>query len=243
MATVGKAASRPAVATAVGALAIFFVAGCGSTAAQAQTEVSVVTSQLSTSPLSNSDSSPAASSSAASTPSFSPAPVDAATMTISSPLPEPTSVAVVSTANSAAIPNLSSAAVPADCNMPAQNLLGGKTLAKYLPDSGALDYTTAKPIAVQLDGTGTEYLAQYTCSGGGNGAPWPSVIVLYNGDGALVSSLLLSRYTQAEHAGVTGWTASGHSARVTWQSFEGAGGPPTNHQSTLTLSNGTLALT
>lgn len=129
--------------------------------------------------------------------------------------------------------------------MPAQTLQDGKTLAKYLPQQGGIDFSTAKPLAIPLpDGTiGT--LAQYSCSAGGNGAPWPSMILLYSDSGALLADTPLSEYTKAEHAGVTAWQADGTAVTVTWQSFDGAGGPgaTTDHHSTLTYRNGTLSLT
>lgn len=227
----------------VGVIAMFGMAACSSNLTQAQ--ASSVSSETTVAPkrgtqtaVAHTLTSSVDATIAATTADRSTNPTESAFT--SRPSAEASSTAPPSTDRISPTSALSDVEVPAYCDMPAQKLHGGVTLAKYLPKTGGIDFEGAKPIAVQFSGIGSGILAQYSCSAGGNGAAWPEVILLYNDQGALVTYLLLSSYTSAEHAAVTSWTVSGDTVTVTWESFEGAGGQMTNHQSSLTYANDKL---
>jgi hypothetical protein len=139
------------------------------------------------------------------------------------------------------ISDLRHAVVPAYCDMPRQRLHGGETAERFLPRQGWIDYRRdSRPIYAHLRDQGRNVVAAYICTAGGVG--WPSVIVAYSNQGRLIDALRLSRFGHQEHADVTNWRARGHSVRMRWTSYEGAGYDRHRYHSRVTLEGGRLAL-
>ncbi len=136
---------------------------------------------------------------------------------------------------SATVAELAGATVPATCDMPAQQLAGGRTLAKYAPREGTIDTKTA--LVVDLDGDGAaEVVARYDCGAGGVG--WPQWLLIYSHGPVLRGAVDLGAYGKQEHANVDRWSASGGIVSLTWSSYEGAGFEFNHHTSRLAMAGG-----
>lgn len=83
-------------------------------------------------------------------------------------------------------------------------------------------------------------LAQYGCTAGGVG--WPEVIVLYSHRNRLIGFVKLGNHAHAKHSQVNHWKVHGHTVKVKWVSYEGAGFDIKHRHSTLTFSHGNLHL-
>jgi hypothetical protein len=135
---------------------------------------------------------------------------------------------------------LRTAQVPAYCRLPAQRLVNGAT-TKGSPGGGSI--ATKAPLVGYADFTGAGYkqaLTEYGCSAGG--VSWPEVLVLIGAGGRLLSSYELGKRDRQEHSNVRSVTASGNSAAVDWDSYEGAGFYFVHHRATVRYSDGKLVL-
>jgi hypothetical protein len=139
------------------------------------------------------------------------------------------------------ISNLSHAVVPAYCDMPRQRLHPYKTAPKYHPRQGAINLRhPGYPIVTHLRQQHSDLVASYDCTAGGVG--WPQLVMAYSAKGRLLDALYLGHYGHQEHADVTRWRAAGHSVRMHWISYEGAGFFRHRHDSRITLEHGRLVL-
>lgn len=113
---------------------------------------------------------------------------------------------------------LKSAQVPADCRLPAQRLQNNQT-TQGGPSSGSLVTTVG-----YADFAGRAYkqaLTAYACTAGG--VSWPEDLVLIGTGGKLLASLNLGMWVSSEHSDLMSVSASGNTAKITWDTYEGAG--------------------
>jgi hypothetical protein len=143
--------------------------------------------------------------------------------------------------NRMTIADLRHSVVPAYCQMPRQRLHHNKTAKRFLPKQGWINFRhPGQPIVAHLRPGRRNVVATYDCTAGGVG--WPQVIVAHAPRGRLIDALYLDDYAHQEHSQVTGWHAAGHSVRMHWISYEGAGFDKHRHHSRITLEHGRLAL-
>ena len=136
---------------------------------------------------------------------------------------------------------LRTAEVPADCRLPAQRLVDGKT-TQGSPGGGSINTGPEKVGFADFAGLGyKQALTEYGCGAGGVG--WPETLVLIGAGGKLLSSFGLSQLAAVEHSNVTKVSVSGNAAGVAWDSYEGAGFEMVHHQAQVTYSNGQLVVT
>jgi hypothetical protein len=140
------------------------------------------------------------------------------------------------------ISDLRHSVVPAYCQMPRQRLHHNATARRYLPKQGWMNFDPpGQPIFVHLQPGPPDLVATYRCTAGG--VSWPQVIVAYGPHGRLVDALFLSDYRpHQEHSDVTQWRAAGHSIRMRWISYQGAGFDRHRSHSLITLRNDELVL-
>ncbi len=132
---------------------------------------------------------------------------------------------------------LRSAYVPADCRLPAQRLRNNST-TRGGPGSGWLVNTVG-----YADFAGLGYkqaLTAYECTAGG--VSWPEDLVLIGAGGKLLASLNLGSFVKAEHSDLTSVSTSGNTARITWDTYEGAGFYDVYQSATVSYASGHLVL-
>ncbi len=141
--------------------------------------------------------------------------------------------------------DLLTAEVPAYCKMPRQRLVHGKT-TKGRPGIGGIQVAA-------FDGTATvaygdfaklgyrQALTVYGCSAGN--VAWPDVLILVGAKGKLLASFPLDQINNhREHAAVSGISASGTHATVSWTEYEGAGSEVVKHVNQVSYRKGRLVV-
>ncbi|WP_159440912.1 hypothetical protein [Jatrophihabitans endophyticus] len=135
---------------------------------------------------------------------------------------------------------LRTAQVPAYCRLPAQRLVAGHT-TKGHPGSGDIAVTGALVGRADFAGAGyQQILTVYGCNAGGVG--WPQQLLLVGAGGTMLGHYELGKYDRQEHSNLTSLTVAGHSADITWDSYEGAGFYVVHHGATVRYTGGTLVL-
>lgn len=168
----------------------------------------------------------------ATSPSEAPTASETPTLT-PTPTPTPARPAVADVT----LATLTTAEVPANCELPAQRLVNGKT-TKGSPGEGGLVLDQGRYAFVDLAGLGYKQgLVAYGCNAGGVG--WPEHLLLIGDGGRLLASYDLGKVDKKQHATVTGITA-GNPVRMRWSAYEGAGFDIVDHDSTVTFSGGKL---
>lgn len=134
---------------------------------------------------------------------------------------------------------LLSAEVPANCKLPRQRLVRGKTQLGS-PGGGAMRLQTVA--YGDLANLGYhQALSVYQCTAGG--VSWPNTIVLIGSGGDLLGSFDLGDIGQNEHAEVEHVTIDHGKATVSWSSYEGAGDIDwVDHVSEVTFDRGGLSV-
>lgn len=132
---------------------------------------------------------------------------------------------------------LKSAQVPADCGLPAQRLQNNQT-TKGSPGSGSLVDTVAY---ADFAGLGYEQaLTAYVCTAGG--VSWPQDLVLIGDRGRLLASVNLGSWVSSEHSALTSIAVSGSTAKITWETYEGAGSDYVHQSATVSYDHGKFVM-
>ena len=133
---------------------------------------------------------------------------------------------------------LRSAEVPANCGLPAQRLINGRT-TQGAPGGGWLGDESA-----QVDMAGLGYrqaLTTYGCHAGG--VTWPETLILVGDGGTLLAHFDLGDLGQREHADVASLRVEGNHVVATWNAYEGCCFYVTEHRSEITYQDGQLLVT
>lgn len=174
----------------------------------------------------------------------SPTPAARSTVTVPAAAPASTGVAQPSEAAPAGtdvtLATLKTAEVPANCQLPAQRLVNGKT-TKGSPGTGELMLDRGMYAFVDLAGLGyKQALVAYQCNAGGVG--WPQRLLLIGDGGKLLANYDLGTAYQAEHANVDTMTG-GNPVVVRWLAYEGAGTDVVHTTSSVAFADGKLRVT
>lgn len=134
---------------------------------------------------------------------------------------------------------LMSAEVPANCKLPRQRLVRGRTRLGSPGGGGIRLRTVAYGDLAKLGYD--QALSVYECSAGG--VSWPNTIVLIGVGGDLLGSFDLGDIGRNEHAEVERVTMSHGKGTVTWSSYEGSGDFDwVDHVSEVTFDRGGLSV-